>query len=111
MRKYLIFGCSTLLSLVAQNADSQPNSSVRPFSAATVKDYLSACEYHQSTCLSEVGTALMDRVNPSGPTELCLPSASYAFAVPKWLNAHPETFPMPTETGIYLALKNLYPCG
>ena len=41
---------------------------------------------------------------------ICLPSLDYGKPVPAWLTSHAETHAMPTEDGIYLALKSLYPC-
>jgi len=112
MRKFIIFSCSSLplLLLVAQNAYSASPSDVRPFSAVTVGDYLAACKIHPNTCISEVGTALMNKTNFAGAPTICLQSVDYAVPVPKWLSSHPDTRQMPTEDGIYLALKSLYPC-
>ena len=59
---------------------------------------------------NEVGTALLDKMAPDGIADICLPSTDYTAAVPVWLNSHPETHNMPTEDGIYLTLKALYPC-
>ena len=109
MRKFMKFGCSLILLLVTQSAYTAPFS-FRPFSAVTVNDYLAACTIHQNTCISEVGTALLDKIHYEAAPEICLSSVDYAAAVPKWLGDHPETFKMPTEDGIYLALKTLYPC-
>jgi hypothetical protein len=110
MRKVLVFGFSSILLLTIQSAYTAPTS-FRPFSAVTVSDYLAACTIHQNTCISEVGTALLNKIEFDAPSQICLPSVDYAAAVPKWLSNHPETSEMPTEDGIYLALKTLYPCS
>jgi peroxiredoxin Q/BCP len=80
-----------------------------PMFARTVNEYLAACITNESDCMDKVGSALMDRYQFSG--DICLPSIDYGIPVPGWLGAHPETHDMPTENGIYLALKSLYRCG
>jgi hypothetical protein len=103
------FGCSLILLLMTQSAYTAPYS-FRPFSAVTVNDYLAACTIHQNTCISEVGTALLNKIDYEAPPKICISSVDYVAAVPKCLDDHPETSKMPTEDGIYFALKTLYPC-
>jgi hypothetical protein len=105
--------CSALLLLTSQSCFQQAYSQPAPppvsaFSAPTVNDYLQACRIDQSACVDEVGSAMMDKFEYAG--DLCLTSVDYANAVPGWLSAHAETHSMPTEDGIYLALKSLYRC-
>lgn len=109
---------SILLLLTAQSqaqpaaqSQAQPAASVlttSPFVAATVNDFLVACRGDRSACTDEVGSAMMDKFQFQG--DICLPSPDYADAVPGWLSAHAETYTLPTEDGIYLALKSLYRC-
>jgi len=79
-----------------------------PYSAPTVNEFLTACRTDPADCVNEVGSAEMAKFQFDG--SLCLPSVDYAKPVPDWLQAHAETHAMPTEDGIYLALKSLYPC-
>jgi hypothetical protein len=81
-----------------------------PTSAATVSDYLIACEVHQDTCSLKVGNALVDKIDLQGTAQLCLDSGYDVNAILKWLSSHPDTHQMPTEDGIYVAMKSLYPC-
>jgi len=96
-------------------AESPPSSAVDTassiFSAPTVGDFLNDCIGNQSECVDEVGTALLDKMTLDGTAAVCLPSPDYAAGVLVWLDSHPETHNMPTEDGIYLTLKRLYPCG
>ena len=102
--------CSFLLLLTSHSYSqpAQPPPPVSAFSAPTINDYLLACRADHSACVDEVGSAMMDKFEYAG--DLCLPSVDYANAVPGWLSAHAETHAMPTEDGIYLALKSLYRC-
>jgi hypothetical protein len=81
-----------------------------PTSAATVSDYLIACEIHHDTCSLKVGNALVDKIDLQGTAQLCLDSGYDVNAILKWLSSHPDTHQMPTEDGIYVAMKSLYPC-
>jgi hypothetical protein len=81
------------------------------YAASTVRQFLTACTIDQGACVDEVGTALMDKMDYTGTSNVCIQSPDYGGAVPKWLSAHPETSNMATEDGIYLAIKTLYPCA
>jgi hypothetical protein len=121
MRKLSITACLLLLASAAPGWSeanmAQPQMtplkdvapSVSVFSAPTVNDFLVACRTDQGGCVDEVGSALMDKFQYQG--DICLPAVDYASAVPGWLASHNETHAMPTEDGIYIALKALYPCG
>jgi hypothetical protein len=111
--------CGLLFLSVVNRAYSAPaeiplSSAIHPapstFSAPTVGDFLNACSSDQGGCADEVGAALMDKMTLDGTADICLPSTDYAVAVPEWLSSHPETHNMPTEDGIYLTVKTLYPC-
>ena len=80
------------------------------YATATVKDFLAACKSDQSSCIDEVGSALMDKMVLDGKNSICIETVNYGAAVPGWLIAHPQTASMPTEDGIYTALRALYPC-
>jgi hypothetical protein len=80
------------------------------YSSATVKDFLAACKTDQGGCLDEVGNALMDKIVLDGTDSICMDSVAYGKPVPGWLASHPQTASLPTEEGIYRALKALYPC-
>ena len=81
------------------------------YGAATVGAFLAACRGDQGGCMDEVGTALMDKMDYSGTSRVCISSPDYGQPVPAWLSAHPQTANMPTEDGIYLAIETLYPCA
>ena len=103
---YFVF----LLTLVAPSAYSETLTSPEPFSAVTVKDYLATCIIHNDTCALEVGNALIDKIDLRGASQVCLNSGYDAHEILDWLISHPETHGMPTEDGIYLAMRSLYPC-
>ena len=107
-----------ILPLIAAPALSAPAASAatpmyKPmdvYATATVKDFLAACKSDQSSCIDEVGSALMDKMVLDGNSSICIETLNYGAAVPGWLIAHPQTASMPTEDGIYTALRALYPC-
>ena len=99
-----------LLTLITSSAYSATSASLWPFSAITVKNYLDACKIHHTTCSLEVGTALMDKMDYRGVAKVCLESGYDVQKILDWLVSHPETHPMPTEEGIYLATRALYQC-
>ena len=103
---FLICVCGPAAAQPARSANQEPLS---VFSAPTVNEFLVACKADQGGCVDEVGIALMDKFQFQG--DICLPSVKYGDAVPGWLNSHAQTHAMPTEDGIYLAVKSLYPCG
>jgi len=102
---FLISACGAAAAQPAPSTDQAP---VSVFSAPTVGEFLAACKADQGGCIDEVGSALMDKFQFQG--DICLPSVSYADAVPGWLDSHAQTHALATEDGIYLALKSLYPC-
>jgi len=102
---FFISACGVAAAQPASSTDQAP---VSVFSAPTVGEFLGACKADQGGCIDEVGSALMDKFQFRG--DICLPSVSYAAAVPGWLDSHAQTRTLATEDGIYLALKSLYPC-
>ena len=101
---------SFLVVLFAHGASAMPPSSLKPFTAATVRDYLSACKMHHDTCALEVGSALVDKLDYKGVAQVCLASGFDPNAVIAWLGSHQEVQQLPRQDGIYLALKSLYAC-
>lgn len=85
--------------------------STSPYSAATAGQFAAACKTDQSSCDAVVGNVLMDRMQFSPTSHLCLSGVCYANAVVPWLSAHPETANMPVQDGVYLALTAIYKCG
>jgi hypothetical protein len=110
MRKFMLMTCAMLLSAASPcwSQSSPPAPAYSAFSAPTVNDFLVACRADQSACIDKVGSAVMNKFEFGGT--ICLPSLDYGKPVPAWLTSHAETHAMPTEDGIYLALKTLYPC-
>jgi hypothetical protein len=88
-----------------------PSGSNSPYNAATAKEFAQACKQDQSSCSSMVGQVLMDRIQFSPTSHICLPGVAYAGAVGPWLDAHPQAANMTARDGIYLALTTIYKCG
>jgi hypothetical protein len=103
---YFVF----LLTLTTPSAYSETPTSLEPYSAVTVKEYLATCKIHIDSCSLEVGNALMNKIDFRDTAQVCLNSGYDAHAILDWLVSHPETHQMPTEDGIYLAMRSLYPC-
>lgn len=82
-----------------------------PYSAATAGEFADACKTDPSSCAAMVGQVMMDRIQFSPTSHICLPGVGYANAVGPWLAAHPEAARMRTSDGIYLALTTIYKCG
>ena len=101
---------TAFIMLVAPSAYAATPVALQPLSATTVSDYLGACEIHRDTCSLKVGNALMDKIDLHGTAQLCLDSGYDVSAILKWLSSHPDTHQLPTEDGIYVAMKSLYPC-
>ena len=92
-------------------AARMPGASNSPYTAATAKEFAQACKQDQSSCSSMVGQVLMDRIQFSPTSHICLPGIGYAGAVGPWLDAHPDAANMSARDGIYLALTTIYKCG
>ena len=82
-----------------------------PYNATTAKEFAQACKQDQSSCSSMVGQVLMDRIQFSPTSHICLPGITYANAVGAWLDARPDAANMSARDGIYLALTTIYKCG
>ena len=88
-----------------------PQSPASLYAAATAGQFAVQCKSDQSSCADIVGNVLMDKINYSPTSHICLPGVNYAEGVAPWLLAHPETANMPAADGIYLALTSIYKCG
>ena len=82
-----------------------------PYTANSAREFAAACKSDQSSCSAVVGQVLMDRIQFSPTSHICLPGVSYADTISTWLAAHPDAANMPARDGIYLALTTLYRCG
>jgi hypothetical protein len=100
----------SLLILVTTSAYSAPQYSPRPFSTTVVKDYIASCKIHPVGCSLEMGNALINKIELHGPAQVCLVSGYDEHVIFDWLVSHPDAQQMPTQDGIYLAMKSLYPC-
>jgi hypothetical protein len=107
LRSLLVFsftltaGAATALSATQQDA---------PFEAATVSDFLASCGRDTSQCEFKLRLTLLDKLNASGESPICLKDVHTREPVIAWLKTHPETHAMPTEDGIFAAYSSLYPC-
>jgi hypothetical protein len=88
-----------------------PPSPASLYAAATAGQFAVQCKSDQGSCADIVGNVLMDKINYSPTSHICLPGVNYAEGVAPWLLAHPETANMPAADGIYLALTSIYKCG
>jgi hypothetical protein len=86
-------------------------SSTSPYTATTAREFANACKIDQSSCAAMVGQVLMDRIQFSPTSHVCLPGTQYANAVGPWLAEHPEDADMRPNDGIYLAITTIYKCG
>lgn len=82
-----------------------------PYNASNAREFAEACKADASSCSAMVGQVLMDRIQFSPTSHICLPGVSYATAVGPWLANHPEAETLSARDGIYLALTTLYKCG
>lgn len=82
-----------------------------PYTANTAKEFAEACKTDESSCSAVVGQVLMDRIQFSPTSHICLPGVSYANAVGAWLANHPEAASMSARDGIYTAITTIYKCG
>jgi hypothetical protein len=81
------------------------------YASANVGQFLAVCGGDQGGCAGEVGNSLMEKMVFDGTANICLPGPDYPGPVLDYLKAHPETHSMPTEDGIYLAIRKVYSCG
>ena len=80
------------------------------YDTTSVQQFLSVCNRDASGCNIEISTALLDKLNARNATSVCMTDGHYEKPVVAWLQDHSESWPMPTEDGIYTAFKTLYPC-
>jgi hypothetical protein len=82
-----------------------------PYTATTAKDFAQACKLDESSCSAMIGQVLMDRIQFSPTSHICLPGITYASQVAPWLETHPEAASLGAREGIYRALTTIYKCG
>jgi hypothetical protein len=125
MKSVLLVSAIQLLAIACASAATPPpsamqapsgvgrmlNASNSPYTATTAKDFADACKQDQSSCSAMVGQVLMDRIQFSPTSHICLPGVTYANAVGPWLASHPQAASMSSRDGIYLALTTIYKCG
>ena len=100
-----------LSTAIAWSAPAAPLPPSSPYAATNAGQFVTLCKADQGGCADIVGNALMDKIQYSPTSHICLPGVNYADGVAPWLAAHPETANMPVEDGIYLALTSIYKCG
>jgi hypothetical protein len=91
----------------AQDAAQQKS----PFDAATVSEFVLACDRDVSQCAFRMRQAVLDKLITKDATSICFTDINPREPVIAWLRAHPETHKMATEDGLYEAYKSLYRCG
>jgi hypothetical protein len=107
----LILALSAAADAAPQLVSPAPRGALSPYTATTAGDFAAGCKMDVSSCAAIVGEVLMNRIQFSPTSHICLPGVNYADGVPAWLNAHPEVAGMPAHDGIYLAVTSLYRCG
>jgi len=124
MKSVLLVSAMQLLAIAGASAATPPSAmqapagvnrvlgpSTSPYTATTAKEFAAACKQDESSCSAMVGQVLMDRIQFSPTSHICLPGVSYANGVGPWLASHPEAANMSSRDGIYLALTTIYKCG
>jgi hypothetical protein len=109
--------CSILLlstagAYCAPSLPAAPSAtSSSPYLATTAGAFAASCKGDEGGCADIIGNVLMDRIQYSPTSHICLPGVNYAGAIAPWLIAHPETSKMTVEDGVYLAITTIYKCG
>jgi hypothetical protein len=114
MKRAIIPVFSLLLSTASAwsaPAAPAPLAPASPYTAMTAGQFAASCKGDQGGCADVVGNVLMDKIQYSPTSHICLPGVNYADGVMPWLLAHPETANMSAADGIYLALTSIYKCG
>lgn len=81
-----------------------------PSDAATVSEFIATCDGDLWGCEYKMRMAVLNNVNTRDATPICLTDAHPRTRVMAWLKAHPETYNMATEDGLYTSYKSLYRC-
>ena len=110
-RKFLALPFILLLSAPAWAATSNSSEVTTAYEAKSVQQFLTVCNRDVSQCDLEISATLLDKLDTPGATSVCMTKAKYEEPVIAWLKDHSESWPMPTEDGIYTAFKTLYPCS
>jgi hypothetical protein len=87
-----------------------PGIPMAPSEATTVGKFLSICSINVTLCNDEVRGALLNKLDLRNGAEICIGDPHFQTSVVDWLRIHPEVHQMPTDDGIYVAYKSLYPC-
>lgn len=109
-----IFVSSLVLALPVKAEQvmlSPPGPTISPYTAVTAKDFVAGCKVDRTSCAAVIGEVLMNRIQFSPTSHICLPDVNYADGIENWLAAHPQTGDMRADDGVYLALTTLYHCG
>ena len=116
MIKTLTLSASIYLAIVANVYAANPpavalSAANSPYTATTGGQFVAGCKKDESSCVAMIGNVLMDKIQFSPTSHICLPEITYGNAVAPWLAAHPETAGMNVEDAIFLAISTLYKCG
>lgn len=124
MKSFFIAGFAQLALVAAASGATPPpamqapatvtrvlGSANSPYTAGNAKEFAEACKQDQSSCSAMVGQVMMDRIQFSPTSHICLPGVTYANAVGPWIASHSETANMHVNDAIYLALTTIYKCG
>jgi hypothetical protein len=103
---FCILGSSSVSGAATQDAAQQ----MSPSEAATVSEFVASCDHDVFQCESRMRMAVLDKVITKDATSICIKDVHPQKPVIAWLRAHPETYKMATEDGLYTAYKSLYPC-
>jgi hypothetical protein len=81
-----------------------------PSDAATVSEFIATCDGVLWGCEYKMRQAVLNNINTRDAASICLTDAHPRTRVMAWLKAHPETYNMATEDGLYTSYKSLYRC-
>lgn len=84
---------------------------VKPSEAATISEFVAACDRDVSLCEFKMRMVVLDRLNTRDAPSICLNDAHPRTQVIAWLKAHPETLKMATDDGLFTAYQSLYSCS
>jgi hypothetical protein len=82
-----------------------------PYMATTAGQFAEDCKSDEGACVAIIGNVLMDKIQYSPTSHICLPRVNYANPVPAWIAAHHNVASMSVSDGVFVALQTLYKCG
>ena len=103
---FSLLGALPVPAIAAANAVLEKT----PAEAATIDEFIGACDRNTSLCEYKMRMAVLNNVNTRNAPSICLNNMQPRQTVMAWLRAHPETHKMPTEDGLFTAYQSLYPC-